>query len=154
MLPLSRAKSAVSVPSEQKLRFCLMSYFIANSDALHQTPMGAISQASSALASCTAHKILCSSCTRSPITMGLDKKPSMPLSNALRRSSSNALAVMARIGSFARAGSSSARIVRVGRIEEVMVIGDMLDNAISVADQCRVVVIRIPVEVMPESSRP
>ena len=47
-----------------------------------------------------------------------------------------------------------ARIVRVGRIEEVMVIGDMLDNAISVADQCRVVVIRIPVEVMPESSRP
>ena len=60
-----------------------------------------------------AHKILCSSCTRSPITMGLDKKPSMPLSNALRRSSSNALAVMARIGSFARAGSSSARIVRV-----------------------------------------
>ena len=60
-----------------------------------------------------AHKILCSSCTRSPITMGLDKKPFMPLSNALRRSSSNALAVMARIGSFARAGSSSARIVRV-----------------------------------------
>lgn len=59
------------------------------------------------------HKILCSSCTRSPITMGLDKKPSMPLSNALRRSSSNALAVMARIGTFARAGSSSARIVRV-----------------------------------------
>ena len=146
MLPLSRAKSAVSAPSEQKLRFCLMSYFIAN--------MGAISQVSSALASCTAHKILCSSCTRSPITMGLDKKPFMPLSNALRRSSSNALAVMARIGSFARAGSSSARIVRVGRIEEVMVIGDMLDNAISVADQCRVVVIRIPVEVMPESSRP
>ena len=36
-----------------------------------------------------------------------------------------------------------ARIVRVGRIEEVMVIGDMLDNAISVADQCRVVVIRL-----------
>ncbi len=60
-----------------------------------------------------AHKILCSFCTRSPITMGLDKKPFMPLSNALRRSSSNALAVMARIGSFARAGSSSARIVRV-----------------------------------------
>lgn len=60
-----------------------------------------------------AHKILCSSCTRSPITMGLDKKPFIPLSNALRRSSSNALAVMARIGSFARAGSSSARIVRV-----------------------------------------
>ena len=59
------------------------------------------------------HKILCSSCTRSPITMGLDKKPFMPLSNALRRSSSNALAVMARIGTFARAGSSSARIVRV-----------------------------------------
>ena len=60
-----------------------------------------------------AHKILCSSCTRSPITMGLDKKPFMPLSNALRRSSSKALAVMARIGSFARAGSSSARIFRV-----------------------------------------
>ena len=56
------------------------------------------------------HKILCSSCTRSPITMGLDKKPFMPLSKALRRSSSKALAVMARIGSFARAGSSSARI--------------------------------------------
>ena len=56
------------------------------------------------------HKILCSSCTRSPITMGLDKKPFMPLSSALRRSSSKALAVMARIGSFARAGSSSARI--------------------------------------------
>ena len=59
------------------------------------------------------HKILCSSCTRSPITMGLDKKPFMPLSKALRRSSSKALAVMARIGSFARAGSSSARIFRV-----------------------------------------
>ena len=60
-----------------------------------------------------AYRILCSSCTRSPITMGLDKKPFMPLSNALRRSSSKALAVMARIGSFARAGSSSARIFRV-----------------------------------------
>ena len=59
------------------------------------------------------YKILCSSCTRSPITMGLDKKPFMPLSKALRRSSSKALAVMARIGSFARAGSSSARIFRV-----------------------------------------
>ena len=59
------------------------------------------------------HKILCSSCTRSPITMGLDKKPFMPLSSALRRSSSKALAVMARIGSVARAGSSSARICRV-----------------------------------------
>ena len=45
--------------------------------------------------------------------MGLDKKPFMPLSKALRRSSSNALAVMARIGIFARAGSSSARICRV-----------------------------------------
>ena len=40
--------------------------------------------------------------------MGLDKKPFMPLSKALRRSSSNALAVMARIGIFA-----SARICRV-----------------------------------------
>ena len=59
------------------------------------------------------HKILCSSCTRSPITMGLDKKPFMPLSSALRRSSSKALAVMAMIGSVARAGSSSARIFRV-----------------------------------------
>ena len=45
--------------------------------------------------------------------MGLDKKPFMPLSKALRRSSSNALAVMARIGIFASAGSSSARICRV-----------------------------------------
>ena len=44
------------------------------------------------------YKILCSSCTRSPITMGLDKKPFMPLSKALRRSSSKALAVMATIG--------------------------------------------------------
>ena len=60
-----------------------------------------------------AHKILRSSCTRSPITIGLDKKPVMPHSKALRRSSSNALAVMARIGSFARAGSSSVRICRV-----------------------------------------
>ena len=34
--------------------------------------------------------------------MGLDKKPVMPLSKALRRSSSNALAVMARIGIFAK----------------------------------------------------
>ena len=59
------------------------------------------------------HKILCSSCTRSPITMGLDKKPFMPHSKALRRSSSKALAVMARMGSVARAGSSSARIRRV-----------------------------------------
>ena len=59
------------------------------------------------------HKILCSSCTRSPITMGLDKKPFMPLSSALRRSSSKALAVMAMIGSFPSAGSSSARIFRV-----------------------------------------
>lgn len=45
--------------------------------------------------------------------MGLDKKPFMPLSKALRRSSSNALAVMARIGIFASAGSPSARICRV-----------------------------------------
>ena len=59
------------------------------------------------------YKILCSSCTRSSITMSLDKKPFMPLSKALRRSSSKALAVMAMIGSFARAGSSSARIFRV-----------------------------------------
>ena len=59
------------------------------------------------------YKILRSSCTRSSITMGLDKKPFMPLSKALRRSSLKALAVMARIGSFARAGSSSARIFRV-----------------------------------------
>ena len=59
------------------------------------------------------HKILCNSCTRSPITIGLDKKPFIPLSSALRRSSSKALAVMARMGSVARAGSSSARICRV-----------------------------------------
>ena len=59
------------------------------------------------------YKILRSSCIRSSITMGFDKKPFMPLSKALRRSSSKALAVMARIGSFARAGSSSARIFRV-----------------------------------------
>lgn len=43
----------------------------------------------------------------------LEMNPIMPLSKALRRSSSNALAVMARIGIFASAGSSSARICRV-----------------------------------------
>lgn len=53
------------------------------------------------------------SCTRSAITMGLDRKPFMPHSRALRRSSSKAFAVMARMGIPARAGFSSSRMRRV-----------------------------------------
>ena len=47
------------------------------------------------------------------ITSGLDRKPFMPQSNARFRSSSNTLAVMATIGTAARAGSFSARMRRV-----------------------------------------
>ena len=46
----------------------------------------------------------------SSITIGLDKKPFMPQSNARFRSSSNTLVVMATIGTAARTGSSSARM--------------------------------------------
>ena len=46
----------------------------------------------------------------SSTTIGLDKKPFMPQSNACFRSSSNTLAVMATIGTAARAGSFSARM--------------------------------------------
>ncbi len=63
--------------------------------------------------SAQSYKILRSSCTRSPTMIGLDKKPFMPLASALRRSSSKALAVMARMGIPASAGSSKARICRV-----------------------------------------
>ena len=59
------------------------------------------------------HKTLRISCTRSAITMGLDRKPFMPHSRALRRSSSKAFAVMARMGMPARAGFSSSRMRRV-----------------------------------------
>ena len=56
------------------------------------------------------YSILRISCTRSAITMGLDKKPFIPLSRALRRSSSKAFAVMARMGIPAKAGFSNSRM--------------------------------------------
>ncbi len=59
------------------------------------------------------YSILRISCTRSAITMGLVRKPFMPLSRALRRSSSKAFAVMARMGMPARAGFFNSRMRRV-----------------------------------------
>ena len=49
----------------------------------------------------------------SPTSMGLAMCACMPASAAARSSSLNALAVIARIGMFASAGSSSARMARV-----------------------------------------
>ena len=59
------------------------------------------------------YKILCISCTRSAITIGLDRKPFIPLSKALRRSSSKAFAVIARMGMPAKAGFCNSRMRRV-----------------------------------------
>ena len=56
---------------------------------------------------------LLSAAISSSMLMGLDRKPFMPHSSALFRSSSKALAVMARIGIFTSAGSGSARICLV-----------------------------------------
>ena len=60
------------------------------------------------------YSILRISCTKSTITMGLDRKPFMPLFRALRRSSSKAFAVMARMGMPARAGFFNSRTWRFG----------------------------------------
>ena len=95
---MSMCLDAVSVIRSQSLT-CSFVLICADDD----TPIG----------QSLSYLILRISCTRSAITMGLDKKPFMPLSKALRRSSSKAFAVIARMGMPARAGFSSSRMRRV-----------------------------------------